>query len=223
MVKKFWVQVLLFLVIALAIEATFVIVQWNVVPWSQAAADAGQALTGIVALLVLVSFISERTRNLTDSALDAVRMFVSEVMPINLRLDEIKREQYGGITFKLPRIENVEEFSISWMKQNKLSDAMPHVEFQREDSNQPYLLEIRNLLNQYEYLSLFIKQRGLESHESVQILKDAFVADIEQHSFLISTNRLVVSGLYPNLIWLYGKWHKSVDRMAIEEKMKLMS
>lgn len=206
------------LALALTCEAVFII--YGNAKWTESASAGGQALTGVVAFLIVVSFLNERVNTRNDSALEVVKLFISEINPIHLRISKIKVEQYKDPNFNLPRIRDVEKFDVEWMKQNRFTESKRHVEFQVRDENNPLLLENRTLLNHYEYVALYIKQKGLVTHESIAVIKEAFVADVEQQAFLIATNRLITEGIYPNILWLYGKWSKQVDRSTVEEKIQ---
>jgi hypothetical protein len=222
MKRFFWLWVLVFSIIAIGCEAVFIYSEFGHTSWTESASNGGQALTGVVALLIFVSFLNERIKTRDDSALEVVKLFISEVNPIHLRISQIKVNQYKDPNFNLPRIQNVESFNVEWMKTNRFNESKAHVEFQAKDENNPLLLENRTLLNHYEYISLFIKQKGIYTHKSISVIREAFVADVEQQAFLISTNRLITAGIYPNLIWLYEKWRMQVDRTTVEEKVRVL-
>lgn len=218
--RFFWIWVALLLTLAVSVEAIFVYSEYQTTSWVESASNAGQALTGVVALLIFVTFLNERYVTRNDSALEAVHLFLNSISPIHSTVADIKKNQYGDQYFSLPRIEDVESFDVVWMKENRYEPCAKHVEFQSNDENNPLLSEYRNMLNKYEYLALFIRQKGIESHESVSVIKDAFINDIELQAFLMATNRLVVTNLYPNIIWLYNRWRLDIDRRPVEQRIR---
>lgn len=217
--KTLWFWVVVFVGIGALVEFLFIRLS-PCLAWGEAAAQGGQALAGIAALLILAGFILERYKTKNAAALEAAKIFLEKVGPLSSKAIEKLRAKYGE-SFVLERMLNVEEFSIEWAFEHREEIGFKQMAFQADASNSEAISIIGDALNHLEYLSLHILQHGLLNNKETHAIQDAFVQLVEESAYIIMTYRFGFGeNMMANVIKVYEAWRKKVPRKTKEERSK---
>ena len=207
----------LLFVVALMAAAVF---QFHENSWFDEAANLGEMITGIIAIVALVSFITEQKKRGNIAVLEQVSFFRKEILEDLEQIIQTIRVAKPDFLLPTLRANNLEEFSFIWLYENR-NDALS-AQTSLMPTEGPRVIELSaviRLANKLEEFSLQLIHNEVVNHPATTSVQDSFVEMVECFAGSILSQKLGRPSYYGGIQSVYMQWKDRVSRESPETTM----